>query len=101
MSTYLPEFGGLSDLFLADFGAPCSTGGQVFKGIFDAPDELIAIGSGGQIGTDYSLLVKTSDAIALPIITGTALTVNGVNYRARAQMQVDDGVFTRVMLTRI
>ena len=101
MSTFLPEFAGLSDLFVADFGAPCSKGGRVFRAIFDAPDELVSLGSTGQISTDYSLLVKTSDALSLSIGTGDALTVNGVNYRAREQMQIDDGAFTRVMLTRI
>lgn len=101
MSTFLPEFAGLSDLFVADFGAPCSKGGRVFRGIFDAPDELISLGSTGQISTDYSLLIKTADFEALGFATGDILKVNGTSYRAREPMQMDDGAFTRVMLTRI
>lgn len=85
--------------FLADFGVPCVAGAVNFTGILDAPDEVIDMPRAGVQSRQYELLYRTS---AVTLARGGALTVDGVAFTVReAPRQVDDGVFSRVVLTKV
>lgn len=87
-------------VFLADFGVPCIANGHAFLGLLDRPDESLSIGDVAVMSTQYLLTAATSDLTAANVREGTAITVNGVGYRAREVRQVDDGVFSQVELTK-
>lgn len=84
-------------LLLADFGVACTAGAVSFTGLLDAPDALIA-GEPGVQSREYELTFVTAE-VALTL--GAAVTVDGVAYRVRVPpQQVDDGLLSRVLLTR-
>jgi hypothetical protein len=89
------------DVFLADFSVPCSKGATPFLAILDTPDESLGIGIANAMSTMYEIRVKTSDVQLTNLLGGDSITVNGVNYKVRDTMLMDDGAFTRVTLTRI
>ena len=86
------------DVFLADFGVavtgPSSSSGL---GILDKPDTVL--GSDIQfISTEYLLTIKTASFPVLKL--GDAMTVDSVSYTVRESEKIDDGVFTKVLLTK-
>lgn len=85
------------DLFMMDFGVPCSSGTVSSLGILDMPSQVVA--DGMVLTTDYKLTVKSSDFGGL--LYGDPITVNGVNYQVREAMKIDDGQLTELMLTKL
>lgn len=88
------------DAFLEDHGKPCVVGACEFLGILDAPGEVITVGGGDLVATDPTLTVKSSVIRECGIKMGTALTHDGVPYKARQPRQIDDGVFTVIPLAK-
>jgi hypothetical protein len=86
-------------VFLADFGVACSAGAVSFVGIVDQPDEILELARAGAVSRQYELTYR-SDAVTLT--RGGAVTVAGVAYQVReAPRQVDDGAFSRALLTKV
>lgn len=88
------------DVFLRDFGVPCSANGQTFTGILDTPDETLNMAGVNMLSTMYTLTVKTSAATAAALASGTAITVNASAFVVRDVMLEDDGVFTKLTLSK-
>jgi hypothetical protein len=84
------------DLFLGDFGVTCQSGAVIGQGILDMPSQVVA--DGMVLTTDYRLTVKTSEFGGL--LYGDSITVDGSTYSVREAMQLDDGRFTELMLTK-
>lgn len=87
------------DVYLRDFGVPCVAASRNFLGIFDRPDEVMSMGGVNVISTMYVMVVKTADAVASAIVSGSAMTVNGVSYVVRDAIAQDDGTFTQLTLS--
>lgn len=86
------------DAFLAHFGVPCHADGTAFLALLDQPDELLQLGRAGAHTRQYELTYR-SDAVAL--MRDTVVTVQDVEHTVReAPRQIDDGAFSRVLLTR-
>ena len=73
----------LPDLYLADFGLPCSKGSTTFIGILDTPDAVLDIGGAPTMSTQYDLTLKTADATAIGLAGNDRLTVNGAAFKVR------------------
>ncbi len=86
------------DTFLADFGVDVSgPGATTGVGILDQPDAVFGDGM-PILSTEYALTVKTS---AFPNLkSGDQLTVAGTGYTVRVAQKIDDGSFTRVLMTK-
>lgn len=86
-------------VFLADFGLPCVAGGVSFLGLLDQPDELLELQRASAHSRQYELKYCTAD---VTLARDASLTVNGVAYTVReAPRQVDDGAFSRALLTKV
>lgn len=85
------------NLFLNDFGVTCTSGATTGIGILDMPSQVVA--DGVVLTTDYRLTCKASEFGSL--LYGDAITVGGVHYQVREVMQIDDGQFVEIMLTRL
>jgi hypothetical protein len=86
------------DAFLADFGVACVFGAQQFVALPDQPDELMNLARAGAHSTEYLITYRTD---AATLTRGDAGTVGGVAYTVReAPRKVDDGAFSRVLLTK-
>lgn len=86
------------DAFVEDFGVSCSAGGVSFTGLLDQPDELMDLQRITAHSRQYLLTYKTA---AVTLTRDVAVTVAGVAYTVReAPRQVDDGAFSRVLLSR-
>ena len=84
--------------YLADFGVPCSAAGASFTGLLDQPDELMDVQRITAHIRQYLLTYKTAD---VTLARDAAVVVNSVAYTVReAPRQVDDGAFSRVLLSR-
>lgn len=85
--------------YLADFGVPCSAGAVTFTGLLDQPDELMEFQRASAHSREYELTYRTA---ALALGRDTAVTVNGVAFTVReAPRQIDDGAFSRVLLSKV
>jgi hypothetical protein len=90
------------DVYLADHGTECSVGETGFLGIFDTPDENLSLpGGAGAQSTMSTLLMKTSDVVALGIKRDTSINVGTITYTARNPVKVGDGAFSNVPLTLV
>lgn len=87
------------DVYLKDFGVACVFGGNSFLGIFDTPDQTFNQAGINVVSRAYTLLVKTSDAVAAAIANGSSGTVAGTTYVVRDVLRVDDGLFTQLELS--
>lgn len=84
--------------FLAEFGVPCSAGAVQFTGLLDQPDELLSLPRANAHSRQYELTYTTA---AVTLTRDQAVTVNALAYTVReAPRQVDDGVFSRVLLSK-
>lgn len=88
------------DEFIQDFGVPCSKGGDSFTALFDMPDQNLVLGGINVQSTEYALVAKTEDVQRLAIVAGDDLAVDGNPFVVREVSLVDDGVFTRITLSR-
>jgi hypothetical protein len=87
------------DAFIDDFGVPCSAGAVQFTGLLDQPDELMDLQRITAHSRQYLLTYKTA---AVTLTRDAAVSVNGVGYTVReAPRQVDDGAFSRALLTKV
>lgn len=85
-------------VFLADFGVPCQAGSVQFVALLDQPDEAMHLQRAAPLSRQYELVFATAD---VALARGVAVTVNGQAYHVREEpRQVDDGVFSRVLLTK-
>ncbi len=84
-------------VFLADFGITVTKGASTFKALFDIADELV--GGGVVISTDYVLTARSTDIVGM--VDGDTLSINSVNYEVRRIMKIDDGAFSRVVVSKI
>lgn len=90
-------FADLPDVYLQDFGVTATVGSATAKVIFDKPDEII--GEGLAISTEYIITFKTSD---LPTLAGgNSISIDSQNYRVREVRKIDDGTFSRALLTKV
>ena len=91
------------DLFIADMGVDCAGPAGPFRALFDRADEIIDVGSAGEISADYVLTART-DALQIAGVTSTSrdygipVTVDGTGYRVRQVRAIDDGAFSYVDL---
>lgn len=85
------------DLFLQDFGVPCSSGSVQGVGILDMPTQVIS--DGMVLSTDYMLTAKAADFGGL--LAGAVIVVDGVTYEVRETLLVDDGAFAKLSLTKV
>lgn len=84
--------------FLADWGRPCQAGAVSFTGMLDQPDELMQLQRASVHSRQYELTYRTSD---VELQRSDAVTVDGQAYTVReAPRQVDDGAFSRVLLSK-
>lgn len=86
------------DAYLADFGVVCIAGPITFLGILDQPDELVELQHAGAHSREHELTYRTT---AVVLVRNQAITVAGVAYTVReAPRQIDDGAFSRALLSR-
>jgi hypothetical protein len=84
--------------FLEDFGVPCRAGAVNFTGLLDQPDELMQLQRASAHSRQYELTYITT---AVALTRDQEVTVNGVAYTVReAPRQVDDGAFSRALLSK-
>jgi hypothetical protein len=89
------------DVFLQDFGVPVELStGVCCRGIFDQPTMDLTMGGRNVLSDMYELTVKTSDVQAAGTATGIVIKVDGAKYSVRDVMQVDDGVFSKLTLSK-
>lgn len=85
-------------VFLADFGVPCVFGAAQFAAIFGQEDDVLELPRAGTVSRQYTITYRTDQAT---LTRGQAGTVAGVAYTVReAPKQVDDGAFTRCLLSK-
>ena len=85
------------NVYLNDFGVSCTSGGTTALGVLSQPQTILA---GDQIiSTEYELFTLTSNFGAL--LSGASISVNSVNYKVREVQAEDDGVFCRIMLSKL
>lgn len=85
--------------FLADFGVPCIAGAAQFLALVDQPDEVMDLSRAAGVSRQYEIRYRTSH-VALE--RGASVSVGGVAYTVReAPRQVDDGAFSRALLTKV
>ena len=84
--------------FLADMGLPCSAGGVAFVALFDQADAIVDLSRVGVHSRQYTL---TYQSAAVTLRRDQAVTVNGAAYTVReAPQQLDDGAFTRAVISK-
>jgi hypothetical protein len=93
-------FGENLDIFLRDFGAPCTVAGQPITGILNQPDDQMLMAGVNILSTMYALTVKTADVTAQLIKSKTVILINTVSYEVRDVMLQDDGSFTILTLSK-
>ena len=84
------------DVFFSDFADEVIYDNDTYIGQLDQPDEVIV--DGRILTTEYELLVKTSDFST--IVFDKTIQVNGEEYSVRTIMKIDDGKFSKIMLSK-
>lgn len=88
------------DVFLRDFGVPCTASGVAFTGILDTPDETFNQAGVNVQSTMYTLLIKTTSATLAGITSGGNLVAGASNFVVRDVALQDDGLFTLLTLSK-
>lgn len=88
------------DIFLREFGMPCSVAGQPFTGILNQPDEQMLMAGVNVMSTMYELTVKSTDVAALAIKSKTVIVIAAGNYEVRDVMLLDDGAFSKLSVSK-
>lgn len=91
------------DVFLADLGVDCVGPAGPFRALFDRADEVVDVGSAGEISAAYILTARTDALLAAGVTStgkdyGIAVTVDGVGYVVQQVRKADDGAFSYVDL---
>ena len=84
------------DVFFSDFSDEVIYDNDTYVGQLDQPDEVIV--DGRILTTEYELLVKTSDFST--VVFDKTIQVNGEEYSVRTMMKIDDGKFSKIMLSK-
>jgi hypothetical protein len=84
-------------VFFNDFGVTVVWSSVTGKGILDAPTNVM--GGGMVLSNEYLLTVKTAEFGGA--MYGDLMTVNSVSYNVREARQVDDGVLTEILLSKV
>ena len=84
------------DSFFSDFSDEVIYDNDTYLGQLDQPDEVIV--DGRILTTEYELLVKTSDFST--VVFDKTIQVNGEEYSVRTMMKIDDGKFSKIMLSK-
>ncbi len=84
------------DVFFSDFADEVIYDNDTYIGQLDQPDEVIV--DGRILTTEYELLVKTSDFST--VVFDKTIQVNGEEYSVRTMMKIDDGKFSKIMLSK-
>ena len=84
------------DVFFSDFAEEVIYDNDTYIGQLDQPDEVIV--DGRILTTEYELLVKTSDFST--VVFDKTIQVNGEEYSVRTMMKIDDGKFSKIMLSK-
>ena len=84
------------DVFFSDFADEVIYDNDTYIGQLDQPDEVIV--DVRILTTEYELLVKTSDFST--IVFDKTIQVNGEEYSVRTMMKIDDGKFSKIMLSK-
>ena len=84
------------DVFFSDFVDEVIYDNAFYKGQLDQPDEVVV--DGRILTTEYELLVKTSDFST--VVFDKTIQVNGEEYSVRTMMKIDDGKFSKIMLSK-
>tara|TARA_B100001248_G_C27388146_1_gene460808 strand:+ start:234 stop:521 length:288 start_codon:yes stop_codon:yes gene_type:complete len=84
------------DVFFSDFVDEVIYDNAIYKGQLDQPDEVIV--DGRILTTEYELLVKTSDFST--VVFDKTIQVNNEEYSVRTMMKIDDGKFSKIMLSK-
>ena len=84
------------DVFFSDFADEVIYDNDTYIGQLDQPDEVIV--DGRILTTEYELLVKTSDFST--IVFDKTIQVNGEEYSVRTMIKIDDGKFSKIMLSK-
>lgn len=84
------------NIFVDDFGVSCTAGATTANGILDMPSQVIS--NGMVLTTDFTLTARTSAFGNL--ISGDAITVDGIAYTVRETMLLDDGQFVQLGIQR-
>ena len=84
------------DVFFSDFADEVIYDNGRYIGQLDQPDEVIV--DGRILTTEYELLVKTSDFST--VVFDKTIQVNGEEYSVRTMMKIDDGKFSKIMLSK-
>ena len=85
------------DTFFVDFTEDVIYESIKYKGILEQPDELIA--DGVVMTTDYELTVKTSELGDLKY--EAIIEVNDIEYKVRNARKIDDGILSKIALTKV
>ncbi|WP_428421962.1 head-tail joining protein [Methylibium sp.] len=92
------------DAFLAEFGVPCTFGGTPFLALLDQPDQLMDLQRVQAHSRQYELTFRTDAAALVRDMAGTVERPKGVftAYTVReAPRQVDDGAFSKVLISKV
>lgn len=85
--------------FLADFGVPCVFGSSTFVALLDQEDDVLGLPRAAVLSRQYTITFRTDQAA---LTRGQPGTVGGVAYTVReAPRQVDDGAFSRAVLSKV
>ena len=84
------------DAILKDFSVQVVSDSGAGFGILDKSDEVL---NDFTLSTDYVLTVKTIDFGSL--VFGDTLTVDGVDYEIKEIRKIDDGLLSKVFLSKI
>ena len=84
------------DVFFSDFADEVIYDNDTYIGQLDQPDEVIV--DGRILTTEYELLVKTSDFST--VVFDKTIQVNNEEYSVRTMMKIDDGKFSKIMLSK-
>ena len=97
MGLFLMAFLEDLDTFFVDFTEDVIYESIKYKGILEQPDELIA--DGVVMTTDYELTVKTSELGDLKY--EAIIEVNDIEYKVRNARKIDDGILSKIALTKV
>tara|TARA_R100001510_G_scaffold44841_1_gene41381 strand:- start:477 stop:770 length:294 start_codon:yes stop_codon:yes gene_type:complete len=97
MGLFLMAFSEDLDTFFVDFTEDVIYESIKYKGILEQPDELIA--DGVVMTTDYELTVKTSELGDLKY--EAIIEVNDIEYKVRNARKIDDGILSKIALTKV
>lgn len=87
-------------VFLRDFGKPCSANGRDFLALVDQPGETLQLNGLAVNNTEWRLTVAATDVVAAGLAEGLAMTVDGAPATVRDPTPLGDGTFYLITFSR-